>query len=178
MTNNSISDLKQSTYFIIAGEESADNHGATLMKAMLSQNPNAKFSGIGGNKMISVGLNSIENIEKLAVMGFVEIIRHLIFFHNLAKRILHEIDVYKPRKIILIDYPGFNLRLAKKIKKQVPSIKIKIMLNKKDPDKRDYFVSNNKIEKKGFRAKISLDKGIKQLIIFFKNNQKKIINNY
>ncbi len=116
MTNNSISDLKPAIYFIIAGEESADNHGATLMKGMLSQNPNLKFRGIGGNKMISAGLNSIENIEKLAVMGFVEVIRHLFFFHNLSKRILVEIDVCKPRQIILIDYPGFNLRLAKKIK--------------------------------------------------------------
>ena len=86
------------------------------MKAMLSQNPNLKFSGIGGNKMISAGLDSIENIEKLAVMGFVEVIRHLVFFHNLSKKILVEIDVCKPRQIILIDYPGFNLRLAKKIK--------------------------------------------------------------
>ena len=118
MTNNSISDLEPSILFIIAGEESADNHGATLMKAMLSQNPNLKFSGIGGNKMISVGLKSIENIEKLAVMGFVEVIKHLVFFHNLTKRILVEIDICKPQQIILIDYPGFNLRLAKKIKKQ------------------------------------------------------------
>ena len=88
------------------------------MKAMLSLNPNLKFSGIGGNKMISAGLKSIENIEKLAVMGFVEVIKHLVFFHNLTKRILVEIDICKPQQIILIDYPGFNLRLAKKIKKQ------------------------------------------------------------
>ena len=118
MTNNSISDLEPAIYFIIAGEESADNHGATLMKAMLSLNPNLKFSGIGGNKMISAGLKSIENIEKLAVMGFLEVIKHLVFFHNLAKRILIEIDICKPQQIILIDYPGFNLRLAKKIKKK------------------------------------------------------------
>ena len=118
MINNSIPDLEPSIYFIIAGEESADNHGATLMKAMLSKNPNLKFRGIGGNKMISAGLVSIENIEKLAVMGFVEVIKHLVFFHNLGKRILVEIDVCKPQQIILIDYPGFNLRLAKKIKKK------------------------------------------------------------
>ena len=86
------------------------------MKAMLSQNPNVKFSGIGGNKMISAGLNSIENMEKMAVMGFMEVIRHLGFFHNLAKRVLDEIDNCQPSQIILIDYPGFNLRLAKKIK--------------------------------------------------------------
>ena len=84
MINNSISDLKQLTYFIIAGEESADNHGATLMKSMLSHNPNIKFSGIGGNKMITTGLNSIENIEKLALMGFMEVIRHIFFFQNLS----------------------------------------------------------------------------------------------
>ena len=68
--------------------------------------------------------------------------------------------------------------LAKKIKKQHPVTKIKIITNKKDPDKRDYFVSNKKIEKKGFKAKIRLENGIKELLIYFKNNSKKIINNY
>ena len=86
------------------------------MKAMLSQNSNVKFNGIGGRKMIDEGLNSIENMEKMAVMGFVEVIRHLSFFHDLAKRVLDEIENCKPSQIILIDFPGFNLRLAKKIK--------------------------------------------------------------
>jgi len=65
-----------STYFIIAGEQSADNHGALLMAAMLAQNPDIEFRGIGGRKMIKAGLNTLEDIEKMAVMGFVEVIRH------------------------------------------------------------------------------------------------------
>ena len=71
-----------------------------------------------------------------------------------------------------------KINLAKKIKKQHKSLIIKVIKNKSDPDKRDYFVSNAKIERKGFKAKISLDQGIRELIQVFKNNSKKIINNY
>ena len=71
-----------------------------------------------------------------------------------------------------------KIMLAKKIKKQYKNLQIKIITNRKDPDKRDYFVSNKKIEKKGFKATISLDKGILELIQVFKNDKNKVINNY
>ncbi len=71
-----------------------------------------------------------------------------------------------------------KIMLAKKIKKQYKNLQIKIITNRKDPDKRDYFVSNKKIEKKGFKAKISLDRGIAELIQIFTNDKNKVINNY
>ena len=71
-----------------------------------------------------------------------------------------------------------KMQLAKLIKKQFKNLKIKEIKNRKDPDQRDYFVSNKKIEKKGFKAKISLEEGIKELLTYFKYNKIKINNNY
>ena len=71
-----------------------------------------------------------------------------------------------------------KIMLAKKIQKQYKQLSIKIVTNRKDPDKRDYFVSNKKIEKKGFKAKISLESGISELIQIFTNDKNKVINNY
>ena len=68
--------------------------------------------------------------------------------------------------------------LALKIKKQVKSLKIEIIEGIKDPDQRDYFVSNKKIEKKGFKAKIKIEQGIKELVKLFSQNKVKIVNNY
>ena len=71
-----------------------------------------------------------------------------------------------------------KIMLAKKIQKQYKKLRIKIVTNRKDPDKRDYFVSNKKIEKKGFIAKISLEDGISELMQVFTNDKNKVINNY
>ncbi len=71
-----------------------------------------------------------------------------------------------------------KIQLAKKIKKYLPSLKIKISTNQKDPDQRDYYVSNKKIEKKGFKATINLDQGIKELIRIYQFSDNKFLNNY
>ena len=71
-----------------------------------------------------------------------------------------------------------KLQLAKKIKKKIKYLKIKIINNKKDPDQRDYFVSNKKIEKIGFFPKFKIEQGIDELTLFFKLNKSKILNNY
>ena len=71
-----------------------------------------------------------------------------------------------------------NHMLAKKIKKQLKYLKIKTIKNRKDPDQRDYYVSNKKIERKGFKAKTSIENGIRELIDVFTYSKEKIINNY
>jgi nucleoside-diphosphate-sugar epimerase len=71
-----------------------------------------------------------------------------------------------------------KLMLAKKIKKKLKFLKINFVKNKKDPDQRDYYVSNKKIEKKGFKAKVKIEDGIEELIKVFTHSKEKIINNY
>ena len=71
-----------------------------------------------------------------------------------------------------------KIQLAQKIKKYIKDLNIKIIKNRKDPDKRDYYVSNRKIERHGFKAKVSLDAGIKELIKIFNYCDVKFKNNY
>ena len=109
--------------------------------------------------------------------------RNFIHVKDVVKGIIFSINNFKKLKSNIYNLGLSNaniskMMLAKKIKKQHPVTKIKIITNKKEPDKRDYFVSNKKIEKKGFKAKIRLENDIKELLIYFKNNSEKIINNY
>ena len=105
-------------FFIIAGELSGDIHGARLMKAMQMEDPACAFIGIGGKKMTHAGLRSLFPLEKMAVMGFIEVIKHLWFFRQVERTVIKTIMVEKPERLILIDYPGFNLRIAEKVKKK------------------------------------------------------------
>jgi lipid-A-disaccharide synthase len=109
--------------FIIAGESSGDLHGSYLMKSLKKMNPTISFSGIGGELMEMEGLNSLVNINKMSVMGFIEVIKHLPFFMKVKKNVLEKIKSIQFDHIILIDYPGFNLNLLPKIK-NISSAKI------------------------------------------------------
>ena len=100
---------------VIAGEDSGDLHGSYLIKALKESNKNYKFYGIGGEKMIQQGLTPIEHIKNLNVIGLVEVLKHYPRIKRIFNKTLLFIKNTRPEKVILIDYPGFNLRLAKKI---------------------------------------------------------------
>jgi len=105
---------EKTTYFIIAGEPSGDLHGAKLVAAMKKRSSNICFVGNGGNKMREEGVDLLYHTDQLSVMGFSEIVKHIPFLLKVFRNTLKKIVEIKPERIILIDYPGFNLRMAKK----------------------------------------------------------------
>ena len=107
---------KINTVFIVAGEPSGDIHAAKLVSAIKVISPKTKFFGNGGDKMSKSGVEIIHHINDLSVMGFIEVIKHLPKLLNIFQSTVSSIKNIKPDRIILVDYPGFNLRLAKKIK--------------------------------------------------------------
>ena len=108
--------MKNNIYYIIAGEPSGDLHGRSLIKEIKKLDSSAKFLGLGGPLMQEVGLETNVDFKRLSVMGFFEVLKDIRFFLKLKKNIIKSIIKSKPNKIILIDYPGFNLSIAKSLK--------------------------------------------------------------
>ena len=109
--------------------------------------------------------------------------RNFIHINDVVDGIVYSIKNFQRLKsnIYNLGLSSANLTkymLARKIKNQLKNLKIKIIKNRKDPDQRDYFVSNKKIEKEGFKAKFKIEKGIDELIKIFTYDREKIINNY
>jgi lipid-A-disaccharide synthase len=102
---------------IIAGEESGDMHGASLIKELKYIDPDINISGIGGDKMIAAGMNAQFNIKQMAFLGFIEVIRHLPFINKVKRVLIKKIEEENINTIVLIDYPGFNLNIAKRLHK-------------------------------------------------------------
>ena len=107
---------KISTFFISAGEPSGDIHAAKLVLSLKKISPNIKFIGNGGDKMIEAGVHVKNHIDTMSVMGFVEVLKNYNRLSKILNDTISEIKISKPDKILLVDYPGFNLRLVKKIK--------------------------------------------------------------
>ena len=103
--------------FIVAGEESGDLHASKLIQQIKKYNQQIKFYGHGGDRMKKEGVQIIEHINKLAIVGFIEVIKHLPFMMSVMGKTINWIKENKPERIILVDYPGFNLRLARESRK-------------------------------------------------------------
>lgn len=102
-------------FFLVAGEVSGDQHGAALIAAMNSLHPDLHFAGIGGSRMQDQGMNCIYSAEEMALVGFSEVLRRIPNLMRVMRRTVRFILDWRPERIIVIDYPGFNLRLAKRI---------------------------------------------------------------
>ncbi len=105
-------------YYIIAGEASGDLHASNLMKAIMSKDPDASFRFFGGDKMKGIGGTLVKHYRDLAFMGFWEVFINLFTILKNIAFCKKDIIEYKPDAIIYIDYPGFNLRIAKWAKKE------------------------------------------------------------
>lgn len=105
-------------YYIIAGEASGDLHGSNLIKALKQQDPEADIRCCGGDLMQAAGAHLVKHYRNLAFMGFIEVVRNLRTILRNLSFCKKDIIAFRPDAIILVDYPGFNLRIAQWAKAQ------------------------------------------------------------
>jgi lipid-A-disaccharide synthase len=99
-------------YYIIAGEASGDLHASNLMKELILLDPNAQFRFWGGDLMLQQGGTLVKHYKDLAFMGVIDVIKNILSIKKNFKLCKAELIAYKPDILILVDYPGFNLRIA------------------------------------------------------------------
>lgn len=105
-------------YYIIAGEASGDLHGSNLIKAIHKEDDNADVRCWGGERMEAAGATLVKHYRDLAFMGFVEVLMHLKTIMRNIDFCKKDIELFKPDVLVLIDYPGFNMRIAEWAKKK------------------------------------------------------------
>lgn len=108
---------KRVDLLIIAGEHSGDEQAARLVLELKARHPDLSIAALGGVKLAETGAHLVYDMTASAVVGFFEVVRHYPFFKILFGKVLDWINVYQPQAILFVDYPGFNLRLAKALKK-------------------------------------------------------------
>lgn len=116
--------LKNANILIVAGEASGDQHGAHLLKELSLLNKDLSFFAMGHTHLAQSGATMIVDSKELAIMGIIEIFSKLTVIRKAFRKITAAIKIHRPDAVVLIDYSGFNLRLAKKIKKTDPNVKI------------------------------------------------------
>lgn len=106
--------------FIVAGETSGDIHASFLVREMKNIVPGLEFTGMGGDMMSAEGVKLLAHIKDFSMMGFIEVVKHIPDINRLLKATLRRINQDKIPLVILVDYPGFNLNLAEKLRKSNP----------------------------------------------------------
>lgn len=111
--------------YVVAGELSGDAHGAGLLRELLALRPGLELRGAGGPEMVKVAGEGISDwVEDAAVMGVWEVLKKYGWFRECFAKMMHELREFGPAVLLLIDYPGFNLRFAEAVRREFPGIRI------------------------------------------------------
>lgn len=108
----------------IAGEASGDAHAAALIAALRQQRPNWHLFGAGGPKMQSAGMELALDLTQHAVVGLIEVLKNYGKFKQIFEHLLAEVGRRQPVAVVLVDFPGFNLRFARAVKERFPATKV------------------------------------------------------
>ena len=103
---------------VIAGEASGDLHGGEVISELQKIRSDVQLFGTGGNSLRNCGVKIYYTAEELAIIGCWEVMKHLLFFRNVFRRMVGLLETEKPDAVLLVDYPGFNLRFAAEAKKR------------------------------------------------------------
>ena len=143
----------QKNILIVSGEPSGDLHASNLVKEIKKLKPDAEFFGLGGNLCKDAGVKIDFDISKLAIVGLVDAWKNIFTIGRVFKGLLKTVDDKKCDLAILVDYPGFNLRLAKELKKRnIPVV---------------YYISPQVLASGENRIKL-IKKNVEKIIVFFK----------
>ena len=100
---------------VIAGEHSGDEHASVLVRNLLKEHPEFKIAAVGGEHLQAAGAQLLYDLTDLSVVGFYEVLRHYRYFKRLFYLVADWVVEHRPRAVLFVDYPGFNLRLAREL---------------------------------------------------------------
>ena len=100
-------------YFLVAGERSGDLHGSNLIAQIIKLDASVEFAGYGGDKMEEAGMKLNLHYREMAFMGFLEVVQNIFTIKKILRQCKDQINAYQPDGVILIDYGGFNMKIAK-----------------------------------------------------------------
>lgn len=108
---------------LVAGEHSGDEHAARIVRDLRARHPELRICALGGPAMAAAGAQLLHDLTATSVVGFVEVLRHYSFFRALFDATVRWIETHRPRAVCFVDYPGFNLRLAARLRERGLSVK-------------------------------------------------------
>lgn len=103
---------------VVTGEASGDLHAAEVIESLRTIDPSLEIFGIGGEHLLEQGLDAVHTIDELGVVGLFNVLKHYPMFKRVFNDVLERIEAERPDAVLLVDYPDFNLRLAKKCKER------------------------------------------------------------